>query len=101
MIARIWHGRTKIEDYEEYTELMITKAVPDYEKTAGFKKLSFLRNIEGNEGHFTLITYWEDIKAIKKFAGEDYNIPKYYSEDKKFLLEFENRVIHYEVFAEK
>lgn len=30
MIARIWHGRTKIEDYETYMEFMKVKAIPDY-----------------------------------------------------------------------
>jgi len=38
MIARIWHGRTKVEDYEEYTEFMKRVAIPDYKKTEGFKK---------------------------------------------------------------
>jgi len=101
MIARIWHGRTKIEDYEVYTQFTKDKAIPDYENTEGFIKLIFLRNISGNEGHFTLITFWENIEVIKNFAGEDIEKAKYYQEDKKFLLEFEEKVSHHEVFAEK
>lgn len=46
MIARIWHGKTKIEDYEAYRDFIIKTAIPDYEKTSGFIKLSFLRNIK-------------------------------------------------------
>jgi len=34
---------------------------------------------------------------IKGFAGDDTELPKYYPEDKDFLLEFEPRVVHYEV----
>lgn len=100
MIARIWHGRTKIEDFEEYTEFMKSKAIPDYQKTDGFVKLTFLRRIDGNIGHFTLITFWENLEVIKNFAGEDFEKAKYYSEDENFLLEFEEKVTHYEVFAE-
>ncbi|MBW1650408.1 MAG: antibiotic biosynthesis monooxygenase [Deltaproteobacteria bacterium] len=100
MIARIWHGRTKIEDYEDYTEFMKNRAISDYRKTKGFIKLVFLRNIIENAGHFTLITFWENFEVIKNFAGEDFEKAKYYSEDEKFLLEFEEKVIHYEVFAE-
>ena len=100
MIARIWHGKTKIEDYEEYTNLMKSKAIPDYEKTNGFKKLTFLRNIKGDTGHFTLITFWENMEVIKNFAGEDFEKAKYYPEDSKFLLEFEENVTHCEVFAD-
>ncbi len=100
MIARIWHGKTKMEDFEEYTEFMKSKAIPDYRKTNGFIKLTFLRRKDENIGHFTLITFWENLKVIKNFAGEDFEKAKYYPEDKNFLLEFEEKVTHYEVFAE-
>lgn len=100
MIARIWHGTTKLEDYEEYTELMKFKAIPDYEKTEGFKKLTFLRNTNDGVGHFTLITFWENMEVIKNFAGKDFKKAKYYPEDSKFLLEFEEKVTHYKVFAD-
>ena len=100
MIARIWNGKTKIEDYEEYTEFMKSKAIPDYKKTKGFVKLTFLRKTNGDIGHFKLITFWENLEVIKNFAGEDFEKAKYYPEDEKFLLEFEEKVSHYEVFAD-
>ncbi|WP_022670198.1 hypothetical protein [Hippea alviniae] len=100
MIARVWHGKTRVEDYERYSEFLKTKAIPDYTNTEGFIKLIFLRRKEKQEAHFTLITFWESLDAIKKFAGEDYEKAKYYPEDKDFLLEFEEKVIHYEVFSE-
>ena len=99
MIVRIWHGKTSIEDYEAYTDFLKRVAIPDYQKTVGFKELTFLRSIKDNEGHFTLITYWENLEAIKNFAGDDFEKAKYYSEDNNFLLEFEEKVQHYEVFA--
>jgi len=101
MIARIWHGRTKVEDYEAYTAFLKDRAIPDYRSTEGFVRLVFLRTIKENEGHFTLITFWESLDVIKNFAVEDYEKAKYYPEDKDFLLEFEERVTHYEVFAEE
>lgn len=100
MIARIWHGRTKADHYESYTEFMKKVAIPDYKNTEGFKKLTFLRRLENDTAHFTLITYWENLDVIKNFAGEDHEKAKYYSEDQDFLLEFEEHVMHYDVFAE-
>jgi len=94
MIARIWHGKTNIENYESYTKFLKAVAIPDYQKTSGFKGLSFLRNIKGGEGHFNLITYWEDLESIKNFAGVEYTKAKYYPEDDDFLLEFEEEVQH-------
>lgn len=99
MIARIWHGKTEQSDFERYSEFLKEVAITDYKKTAGFRGLSFLRNIKGGEAHFTLITYWENWEVIKNFAGEDIEMAKYYPEDHDFLLEFEMKVEHYEVFA--
>ena len=100
MIARIWHGRTSVQDYETYTEFLKERAIPDYQHTEGFVRLVFLRAVKEDAGHFTLITFWENLQVVKNFAGEDYTKAKYYPEDKNFLLEFEERVEHYEVFAE-
>ena len=101
MIARIWHGRTHVKHFEEYTEFMKSVAIPDYKKTKGFVKLTFLRRIEQDVAHFNLITYWKNIEVIKNFAEEDYEIAKYYPKDKEYLLDFEEKVLHYEVFAEE
>ncbi len=100
MIARIWHGRTRAEDYEAYTSFLKARAIPDYRSTEGFVRLVFLRRLEGEVAHFTLITFWRDWAAIRRFAGEEVDLAKYYPEDHDFLLEFEERVTHYEVFAE-
>src|SRR3982751_5405765 len=99
MIARLWHGKTSKSDFDAYTELLKRLAIPDYQKAIGFKGLSFLRNIEDDEAHFTLVTYWENIEVIKNFAGEDFEKAKYYQEDSNYLLEFEEKVKHFEVFA--
>lgn len=99
MIARIWHGKTDKASYESYSEFLGQVAIPDYRKTDGFEGLSFLRRVVGKEAHFTLITYWRDLEVIKNFAGGDIEKAKYYPEDEDFLLEFEEKVEHYDVFA--
>jgi heme-degrading monooxygenase HmoA len=99
MVARIWHGKTSLEKFDAYTDFLKQVAIPDYQKTPGFQNLSFLRQIKEGEGHFTLITYWDAWQSIKSFAGHDIEKAKYYEEDKDFLLEFEETVQHYEVFA--
>jgi heme-degrading monooxygenase HmoA len=100
MIARMWYGKTSLAHYAIYSEFLTSKAIPDYQGTPGFVKLMFMRNVVNGEGHFTLITVWKDITAIKNFAGDDINKPKYYDEDRDFLLELEEHVQHFEIFAE-
>lgn len=100
MIARIWKGKTKIEHLEDYTEFMKVRAVPDYSRVDGFIKLTFLNRTDSNYAYFDLITFWENMEVIKGFAGDDFEKAKYYPEDEKYLVDFPERVTHYEVFAD-
>ena len=59
-----------------------------------------LERREGDITHFITLTFWESLEAIKGFAGEDVEVAKYYPEDKDFLLEFEPKVVHYEVVGQ-
>ena len=99
MIARIWQGKTPVSKYEQYTRFLEMKAIPDYQSVAGLRGLSFLRKSDDQYGNFTLITYWDSIESIKKFAGVDYAKAKYYAEDKDYLISFGEHVEHFDVFA--
>ena len=55
------------------------------------------RWVEGDAAHFLITTLWDSVDAIKKFAGEDYEVARYYDDDDDFLLEREPRVHHSEV----
>ena len=46
------------------------------------------------------LTFWEDMRAIQGFAGDDVERAQYYPEDQDFLLEFEPNVVHYEVVGQ-
>lgn len=100
MIARIWTGRTRIQHLDEYTDFMKIRAIPDYKNTDGFVKLSFLKRTDNEFAYFKLITYWKNLDVIKNFAGIDFEKAKYYPEDQKYLIDFPEKVMHYEVFAE-
>jgi len=97
MIVRIWHGRTRPEDAEEYLAFLRARAIPDYQGTPGNRGVSLLRRIEGDAANFLTVTHWESLEAIRAFAGEDISRAKYYPEDKNFLLEFEPSVQHYDL----
>ncbi len=100
MIVRLWHGRVPKEKADEYENFLMKRAVPDYGSVEGLLKMYFTRRDEGDVTHFLLITVWDSIDSIKKFAGDDPERAKYYPEDDYFLLEKEEKVLHYEVFYE-
>ncbi len=100
MIVRMWHGRVEASKADEYAEFMKARAVPDYSSVEGLKKLLFLRRSESDVAHFLLVTHWDSMEAVKKFAGERPEKAKYYPEDDDFLLEKEETSALYEVFYE-
>ena len=98
MIARIWEGKTSLSKAAAYKEFLLRVAVHDYKSVKGILGIQFLDHVENDVAYFTLITLWPSIDIIKKFAGSDYEKAKYYPEDDEFLLEFPEKVKHYEVF---
>ena len=100
MIVRIWHGIVQASKADEYTEFMKMRAVPDYSSVDGLKKILFLRRIEADVAHFLLLTQWDSLQSIEKFAGEFPEKAKYYPEDDAFLLEKEQTTALYEIFYE-
>jgi heme-degrading monooxygenase HmoA len=99
MIARIWHGITSAAKADDYLDFLNQSGVPDYQATPGNRGVYVLRRIEGEVAHFTLISLWDSMDAIKQFAGPEPEIARYYPEDKDFLLEFELAVTHHEVLV--
>jgi len=101
MIVRMWHGRVDASKSDEYAEFMKQRAAPDYRSVDGLQKLLFLRKNEKDVAHFLLVTYWDSMESVKKFAGEQPERAKYYPEDDQFLLEKEELSALYEVFYEQ
>ena len=100
MIVRMWHGMVEASKADEYAEFMKKRAVPDYSSVDGLRKLLFLRDDKADVAHFLLVTHWDSMEAVKKFAGENPEKAKYYPEDDGYLLEKEETSALYEVFYE-
>ena len=99
MIARIWHGAIPVSKSEDYLDRMRRIALPEYQATPGNRAAYCLHRTEADVMHLLMLTFWDDIDAIKRFAGDDYSLAKYYDFDSEYLLEMERHVQHYEVDA--
>ena len=100
MITRMWHGKVLTSNARAYREFLNARAIPDYQSCAGNISVHILERGEEDITHFITLTFWKDMESIKDFAGEDVETAKYYPEDKDFLLEFEPKVMHYEVVGQ-
>ena len=97
MIARRWHGRVPADRAAEYLRLMDEVGLADYRSTAGNRDAWCLHRREGDVLHVEMFTLWDDLDAIRRFAGDDLLKAKYYDFDPDFLLELEPEVVHFDV----
>ncbi|MEP7358345.1 MAG: antibiotic biosynthesis monooxygenase [Anaerolineales bacterium] len=96
MIARTWHGRVPAAKADAYYAYLLRTGLADYRATPGNRGVLVQRRVEGDVADFLLTTLWDSLEAIKRFAGDDYQAARYYSEDDNYLLEREPFVTHAE-----
>lgn len=96
-IARIWHGATPADMTEEYVSLAKATCVANCTATPGNLGVTFFHQTEGDKTHHTFISYWKDFDAVKRFAGEDYQRPRFFDGEEKFLVEADKFVEHREL----
>ena len=100
MIARIWNGAVPASKADAYLDLMRRIALPEYLATPGNRGAWCLCHAEAEVSHFQMLTFWDDADAIRRFAGDDYSLAKYYDFDSNYLIEMEAHVRHYDVYPE-
>lgn len=96
MIARIWRGRVVAERLGEYRAYIEATGLADYKRTPGNLGAYMLTRPRDGYGEVITLSFWESEAAIAAFAGDDITRARYYPEDEKFLLDFPERVEHYE-----
>jgi heme-degrading monooxygenase HmoA len=99
VIARLWHGRVRVDQADAYAAFLAERAIPDYTRIAGNLGVRVLRRDADDAVHFVTLSFWTSEDAIRAFAGDDLLKAKYYPEDAAYLLEFEPQVVHYDVTA--
>jgi heme-degrading monooxygenase HmoA len=97
MIARIWRGWATAEHADAYETHFRTSVQAELRGIAGFAEAQLLRRSVGDEVEFLAMTYWDSIEAIRRFAGDDYEIAVVAQDARDVLSRFEDRVVHYEV----
>lgn len=100
MITRVWHGLVPREKADAYYELLLASGLADYRATTGNRGVFTLRRFDGELAHFVLVSFWQDVDAIRAFAGADHERARYYPTDAAFLVEREPFVTHYELRIE-
>jgi heme-degrading monooxygenase HmoA/uncharacterized damage-inducible protein DinB len=99
MIARSWDGFTKEKLADAYGDYIRETGLRDLAGTQGNRGVYLLRRREGEKTRFRVMSLWESMDGIRRFAGEDPERARYYPEDERFLDSLPPNVDHFEVVA--
>jgi len=97
MIARIWQGRIRARDLDEYRSYIAATGIADYRATPGNRGAQILARVDFEVAHVITLSFWDSIESIRAFAGDDVTRARYYPQDEKFLLDFPERAEHFDV----
>ena len=97
MICRTWHGCVPREHAEGFARQLQLTGVQHAEGLPGCCGAQVRRETQGKYEHFFLATWWQDLEAVRAFAGERYHVAVTYPDDEQFALLSDPYVFHHQV----
>lgn len=87
MISRIWHGWTNRENADAYEKLLRTEIFINISNKSikGYRGIHLLRRDVDEGVEFVTIMWFENLNAVRAFAGEEYGIAVVPPEARKLL----------------
>ena len=104
MIARTWRGATPATDSAAYAAYIEATGLRAFGETPGnLGALVLQRPLNGPQGGITevvVISLWDSMEAVSRFAGPDVARAVFYPEDDRYLVRRDLTVDHYDVVAQ-
>lgn len=97
MIVRRW--RASARDERRYVSHFRRRVLPELRKIRGFKGAMVLRRSIATGVEIEVLTLWDSMAAIRRFAGRDAEKAVVEAEARAALERFERRVRHYRAVA--
>ncbi len=97
MIARIWRGYALPEKAEEYVKHLQSSVLPELRQIDGFQGVTLMRQDSVQVVEFIVLTLWESMDAIHKFAGDDAEVAVVAPAAQPLFREYDPTVRHFEV----
>lgn len=98
MICRLWRGWTTPENADAYQRIVseeVLTSIADRD-LEGYHGAYLLRREAGDEIEFATIMYFDDLDAVKAFAGDDYEAAFVPPRARAVLRRFDERSAHFE-----
>jgi heme-degrading monooxygenase HmoA len=95
VITRMWRGWSRSDQADRYERHYRSEVVATLRQVPGFRGARLLRRTIGEETEFLSLTLFDDLNAIRSFAGSDYETAVVAGEAHSMLIRFDERVCHY------
>ena len=99
MISRQWHGLARPERAQDYINHLRTETFPALRKIPGFVDASILSRKLPAGVEFQIVTRWESLDAIVKFAGADSEVSVVPQPVVEMMITYDPRAKHFDVVA--
>jgi heme-degrading monooxygenase HmoA len=96
VITRIWRGWAHSDQADRYERHYRSEVVATLGQVPGFRGARLLRRRLGEETEFVSLTFFDDLDAVRGFAGPDHETAVVAEEAREVLVRFDERVSHYE-----
>jgi heme-degrading monooxygenase HmoA len=100
MISRQWRGLAKRAHADRYVEHLRRETFPTLAKIPGFITATLLKRGVEQGIEFLIVTHWQSLEAIEKFAGRDPEVAVVPESVQEMMLDYDRTVRHYEVVDE-
>ena len=97
MIARMWKGLALPNKADEYAKHLEMSVLAELRGIDGFQGVQLMQRNSSGGVEFIVLTYWESMDAIRKFAGEDIEVAVVAPAAQPLFREYDPRVKHFEV----
>jgi heme-degrading monooxygenase HmoA len=96
----MWRGWARSDHADRYAQHYRSEVLATLRQVPGFRGARLLRRTLGEETEFVSLTLFDDLDAVRSFAGPDYETAVVAEEARKVLTRFDARVGHYETAFE-
>jgi heme-degrading monooxygenase HmoA len=97
MIARVWHGRSTVANGPRYVEHLKRSVFPELREIEGHQGAHLLERTVGDRVEFMVMTLWDSMEAIQRFAGEHPEKAVVEPAARAVLTDVDEDVAHYTV----
>lgn len=97
MIVRSWRGWADPGHADAYPQHFHRNVLPDLRRLPGFRRATLMREEQGSEIEYHVLTVWDSLDAVRGFAGTDIGQAVVEPQAVAALRRFDQRVHHYEI----